>query len=177
MGKEYNTLLVNYACSATDSAGKLRFKIERHYADICAARVEASIWEFECSLYLFYFVHLCIILLLLFLLIVIFCINFCLERINVIIIGLGRKGGYFLCHVSATCHRLTDAEKAAFSTFWFPLDTRPGTISVNVDACKTSRSIHPSTFNRLAVIQTLIPKTTDFYHILVSLNTHLAQSR
>jgi len=43
MGKEYNTLLVNYACSATDSAGKLRFKIERHYADICAARVEASI--------------------------------------------------------------------------------------------------------------------------------------
>ena len=45
MGKEYNTLLVNYACSATDSAGKFRFKIERHYADICAARVglEASI--------------------------------------------------------------------------------------------------------------------------------------
>jgi len=43
MGQEYNTLLVNYACSATDSVGKLRFKIERHYADICAARVEASI--------------------------------------------------------------------------------------------------------------------------------------
>ena len=43
MGKEYNTLLVNYACSATDSAGKLRFKIEQHYADICAAREEASI--------------------------------------------------------------------------------------------------------------------------------------
>jgi len=43
MGKEYNTLLVNYACSATESAGELRLKIELHYADICAARVEASI--------------------------------------------------------------------------------------------------------------------------------------
>jgi len=43
MGNEYNTLLVNYACSATGSADKLRFKIERHYANICAAQ-EASIW-------------------------------------------------------------------------------------------------------------------------------------
>jgi len=41
MGNEYNTLLVNYGTQ--NSVGILRFKIERHYTDICAARVEASI--------------------------------------------------------------------------------------------------------------------------------------
>jgi len=45
----------------------------------------------------------------------------------------------------------------------------PGTISVNVawtgkgfDACKTPRSIYPSTFNRFPVIQPLIPKMAVF---------------
>jgi len=40
------------------------------------------------SLYSFYFVYLCIILLLLFFINCIFCINFCLERINVFIVDV-----------------------------------------------------------------------------------------
>jgi len=36
------------------------------------------------------------------------------------------------------------------------------------DACKTPRSIYPSTFNHFPVIQPLIPKMVFFCHILVS---------
>ena len=38
---------------------------------------------------------------------------------------IGGKGGYFLCPVSAipACDRRTGAKMAAFSTFWFSLDT------------------------------------------------------
>ena len=62
---------------------------------------------------------------------------------------------------------------AAFQNILVSTGYAPGTIYVNVDACKTSRSIHPSTFNRFPVIQPLIPKMTDFYHILVSLNVNV----
>jgi len=74
------------------------------------------------------------------------------------------------------CDRRTGTKMAAFNTFWFPLEYAPGTISVTVawtgkgfDACKTPRSIYPSTFNRFPVIVSVIPKMA--VHILVSLST------
>jgi len=35
---EYNMLLASHTCFTSDSAGRLRFNIDKHFADVCAAR-------------------------------------------------------------------------------------------------------------------------------------------
>ena len=35
---EYNMLLARYTCFTSDSAGRLRFNIDKHFADVCAVR-------------------------------------------------------------------------------------------------------------------------------------------
>jgi len=36
---EYNMLLARYTCfTSSDSAGRLRFNIDKHFADVCAVR-------------------------------------------------------------------------------------------------------------------------------------------
>ena len=35
---EYNMLLARYTCFTSDSAGRLRFNIDKHFADVCEVR-------------------------------------------------------------------------------------------------------------------------------------------
>ena len=45
MADEYNMLLARYTCFTSDSAGRLRFNIDKHFADVCVVR-EACKWVF-----------------------------------------------------------------------------------------------------------------------------------